>query len=277
MDLTITSNLKIIGLGSVFRALRRILGRGPRVGAERELFRGGGAPDDLENQRWENFAVSLCLGLAWPPLSARPRSPELHRSTTGASNRTRSARSKPKHPLRPVTIHLTPGTFVPSPEGPQFLGQDSFYYTDSVNQDITGLTIGQTYIVSFEWAAGQQSGFTGATTDYWAVSLGGQTQDTTTVTVPSGGFMGWYDVTMQFTATAADETLSFLSVGTCLAPNNTCGPTSPGSPPFALLDSVTLTAVPEPSTWAMMILGFAGLGFAAHRRRATLLRSAVSA
>jgi hypothetical protein len=43
-----------------------------------------------------------------------------------------------------ATIHLTPGTFVPSPEGPQFLGQDSFYYTDSVNQDITGLAIGQT-------------------------------------------------------------------------------------------------------------------------------------
>jgi PEP-CTERM motif len=176
-----------------------------------------------------------------------------------------------------ATIHLTPGTFVPSPEGSQFLGQDSFYYTDSVNQDITGLAVGQTYVVSFEWAAGQQSGFTGATTDYWAVSLGGQTQDTATVTVPSGGFMGWYDVTMRFTATAADETLSFLSVGTCLAPNNTCGPTSPGSPPFALLDSVTLTAVPEPSTWAMMILGFAGLGFAAHRRRVALSRSGATA
>lgn len=27
------------------------------------------------------------------------------------------------------------------------------------------------------------------------------------------------------------------------------------------------TAVPEPSTWAMMIMGFAGLGFLAHRRR----------
>lgn len=27
------------------------------------------------------------------------------------------------------------------------------------------------------------------------------------------------------------------------------------------------SAVPEPSTWAMMILGFAGLGFLAHRRR----------
>ncbi len=29
-----------------------------------------------------------------------------------------------------------------------------------------------------------------------------------------------------------------------------------------------MTAVPEPSTWAMMGLGFAGLGFAAYRRRA---------
>jgi hypothetical protein len=29
----------------------------------------------------------------------------------------------------------------------------------------------------------------------------------------------------------------------------------------------TVTAVPEPSTWAMMLLGFAGLGVLAHRRR----------
>jgi len=35
------------------------------------------------------------------------------------------------------------------------------------------------------------------------------------------------------------------------------------------LDSVSLqvTSVPEPSTWAMMILGFAGVGFLAYRRR----------
>jgi hypothetical protein len=30
--------------------------------------------------------------------------------------------------------------------------------------------------------------------------------------------------------------------------------------------SPQITAVPEPSTWAMMILGFAGLGFMAYRR-----------
>ena len=33
-----------------------------------------------------------------------------------------------------------------------------------------------------------------------------------------------------------------------------------------LLDEVVLSAVPEPSTWAMMILGFAGVGFMAYRR-----------
>jgi hypothetical protein len=30
----------------------------------------------------------------------------------------------------------------------------------------------------------------------------------------------------------------------------------------------TVAAVPEPSTWAMMLLGFAGVGFMAYRRRA---------
>jgi hypothetical protein len=31
--------------------------------------------------------------------------------------------------------------------------------------------------------------------------------------------------------------------------------------------TATVAAVPEPSTWAMMILGFAGVGFMAHRRK----------
>ena len=34
-----------------------------------------------------------------------------------------------------------------------------------------------------------------------------------------------------------------------------------------LLDDVVLSAVPEPSTWAMMILGFFGVGFMAYRRK----------
>ncbi len=34
-------------------------------------------------------------------------------------------------------------------------------------------------------------------------------------------------------------------------------------------DNLTVTAVPEPSTWAMMILGFFGVGFLAYRRKSS--------
>jgi hypothetical protein len=34
-----------------------------------------------------------------------------------------------------------------------------------------------------------------------------------------------------------------------------------------LNDATLTTAVPEPSTWLMLILGFGGLGFMAHRRK----------
>ncbi len=34
--------------------------------------------------------------------------------------------------------------------------------------------------------------------------------------------------------------------------------------------AVDVSGVPEPSTWAMMALGFAGLGFLAYRKRATI-------
>jgi hypothetical protein len=59
-----------------------------------------------------------------------------------------------------------------------------------------------------------------------------------------------------FTFLGASGQLSFLDNG----PSNQQG---------NLLDNVVLSAVPEPSTWAMMILGFAGVGFLAYRRRNT--------
>jgi autotransporter-associated beta strand protein len=38
---------------------------------------------------------------------------------------------------------------------------------------------------------------------------------------------------------------------------------------FLVLDPGPISGVPEPSTWAMMLIGFAGVGFAAYRRRNT--------
>jgi hypothetical protein len=49
------------------------------------------------------------------------------------------------------------------------------------------------------------------------------------------------------------------------------GPTDPGSIDqytgfYGSIDTITVN-VPGPSTWAMMLLGFAGLGFVAYRSR----------
>ncbi len=41
----------------------------------------------------------------------------------------------------------------------------------------------------------------------------------------------------------------------------------PNGPPLPLPPVAAIPAVPEPATWAMMILGFAGVGFMAYRRR----------
>jgi len=53
---------------------------------------------------------------------------------------------------------------------------------------------------------------------------------------------------------------SFLYYLSTFNPNGTLY--NPGDP-----GTLQVTAVPEPSTWAMMILGFAGVGFMAYRRR----------
>ena len=40
-----------------------------------------------------------------------------------------------------------------------------------------------------------------------------------------------------------------------------------GQPDWVLYSPAATSVVPEPATWTMMLLGFAGLGFAGYRRR----------
>jgi PEP-CTERM motif len=50
--------------------------------------------------------------------------------------------------------------------------------------------------------------------------------------------------------------------------SSTCGGEVCGFPlSGTVLDAAVTSAVPEPSTWAMMILGFMGVGFMAYRRK----------
>jgi hypothetical protein len=144
-----------------------------------------------------------------------------------------------------------------------YIGADGAYEVSAISQTITGLTVGKTYAVSFAWAGAQQSGFTGATTDTWTVSLGtvsgtNPSQTTSVVSLPSEGASAWMYQTFDFVATNASEVLSFLATGT---------PT--GQPPFALLADVSMTQVPEPATWALMLTGLVGLIGVARVRRAS--------
>jgi hypothetical protein len=66
---------------------------------------------------------------------------------------------------------------------------------------------------------------------------------------------------------------AFASGFRAQAAGGATGDLAPGAglEPWIMLSEVQFTAaVPEPSTWIMMVLGFTGLGFAAYRRKAKL-------
>jgi hypothetical protein len=165
-----------------------------------------------------------------------------------------------------------------SPEGNYFYGVDSTFHPSALTQQINGLVDGNTYTLTFDYAAAQQFNYSGNTIDDWVVTLGGQTIATTNIDLSSHGFSGWLTETVTFTYEGTGGLLSFVNNGQggCDANFQNCAPIDPGAsggPPFSLLDGVSLTGgAPEPSTWAMMFIGFAGLAYAGlrNRRRAAI-------
>ena len=141
-----------------------------------------------------------------------------------------------------------------------FVAMDADYETGPMTQKITGLTIGSTYTLSFNYAFSQQVRYSGDTTQDISASFGGSTvfasDSPKPYTLPSHDFSGWKSATITVKADKTSEDLSFLAGG------------SPAVPPFALLADVSLTggAVPEPASWAMMLIGLGAIGVAARRR-----------
>src|ERR1700722_4900367 len=136
------------------------------------------------------------------------------------------------------------GPIGPSPDGGNFVAADGAYMTGYTYQTIGGLIPGTSYVISFFMAAAQQTGYTGATTDYLQVGLGssygsGPSQNSTTIDLASGAFSGWIGQQVSLVAGATSEVLWFFAVGT-----------PSGQPPFALLDGVSVM-VPEPSAAAL--------------------------
>ena len=174
------------------------------------------------------------------------------------------------------------GPFANPPPGGNFIQADGNpTFETSFNQVISGLSVGTDYSLSFWQAAGQQQGFTGDTTEQWKVlfgtgsfsldcsdptacvidTVGDMTVKTTALmNTPSQGTHPWEMVSMDFVASASSETLSFLAWGD--------NGSSVNLPPTVFLAGVNSPALPapEPSTWAMMGLGFLGLAFMGRRR-----------
>jgi len=143
------------------------------------------------------------------------------------------------------------------PPSGNYLAMDG---TDNVKtplyQNVTGLTVGQNYVLNFNWAAAEFYAYSGNTTEQYQVTLGSQTQYTPIYNNTPAGFSGWMNATMTFTATATSETLSFLSLGT------------PDSlPPCALLADVSMTAAPEPSSILIFSIGLIGIGVVRRLRK----------
>jgi hypothetical protein len=111
-----------------------------------------------------------------------------------------------------------------------------------------------TYTLTFDLAGNARGDVNKTTT----ISLGSQV--VATLDLPSTSPYQLYSYT--FTATTGGQ----LSFG-----DNTAGNQDIGN----ILDNVTLsTGIPEASTWAMMLLGFAGLGYAGYRARRTVAAAA---
>ena len=156
-----------------------------------------------------------------------------------------------------------------NPGGGNFLALDGDpQYNGKFSQSITGLTVGNTYQLSFDYAGAQQTGFKGTeqVTSYLNVTFGSESQNSPTFVRPNstngsdGVFTGWIDVTMNFTASATTQTLAFLANGT-----------PGGLPPIALLGDVSLvditpSPVPEPSSIFMTAIGVASLAGVRYRR-----------
>jgi hypothetical protein len=187
----------------------------------------------------------------------------------------------------PFNSPPVPGNYVEADGNPEF--------ESGFNQKITGLVPGETYTLSFWQAGGQQVGFGNGlpTAEQWIVSLGtvgltvsggggpldptyGPTGSyssadpnasivkTSVMTTPSGGVTPWQYVSVNLTADASTDLLSFLAWGDNGSTINL--------PPMVFLSGVnsappSASPVPEPASASFLGIALLGAGVVIRRLR----------
>ena len=124
----------------------------------------------------------------------------------------------------------------------------------SLSQSIATV-VGRDYAVTFD-LAGNPDGAPFLKQLVVDVNAGQSSTFNFTTGATSRPAMGWIGQSYRFTATSTTSVLTFTSLS-----NTPSGPA---------LDNVAIGAVPEASTWAMLIAGFGMVGAASRRRRAAI-------
>jgi PEP-CTERM motif len=140
------------------------------------------------------------------------------------------------------------GNFLQQDGGPGFNSP----VTQTINVPNAGL-----YVVSGKQAAGQQNhpNYTSPTTELWQITIGSSSWQTPQFSLPgpltSGGTAAdvgqWQTVSHVFNLPAGPQLLSLVAMGT-----------PGGQPPIAFLDDLSVIAVPEPTSLAIIGIGLFG-------------------
>lgn len=169
------------------------------------------------------------------------------------------------------------GSYWQAGDGQRSLDMSGVSQGTIASQTIGGTVAAQTYIVTFLMSGNPDNGPAAKTLDVW-VNAGAHSTYTfdTSVAGNSHSSMGWVTESFTFVGTGSDV-LHFAST----TPAPLSGPSGDLAAFGPALDGISITegaaagpAAPEPSTWAMMILGFLGVGFMSYRRRRSAFRLA---